>query len=96
MIGTVASPQSVWTRPGEGEWAGHVIYNGGEAEWVDTRKLDAAPGPRGPYARGVRVGGGAKLRSDHLFIPDEADADGNTGTNAAMVFATDRDHEAQK
>jgi hypothetical protein len=87
MIGTVASPQSVWTQPGEGRWAGHVIFNDGRAEWIDAAS---------PVIRNTRYGDGATVAVDHLFMPDDADAKGNTDTNAAMVFATDRDHENQK
>jgi hypothetical protein len=94
MIGTIGSPQSLWTQPGSAAWEGGAVFNDGHVEWVGT--TDPATGTAGPIVRGTTYLTGSSVAMDHLFVPDDADADGNTDTNAAMVFATDRDHEGQK
>ncbi len=89
-LGTVASPQSYWTKPGSGEWRGNVVYNDGAVMFEGQGNFRNEY--EGPFLANTRYNKQPVVKKDNLFVPD----DGSDGANAAMVYAKADDHENQK
>ncbi|MEM9295976.1 MAG: hypothetical protein AAGA57_09255 [Planctomycetota bacterium] len=78
---------SVWSRPGDGEWQGHVLYGDCGIEFLNTQYME-----RTRYGNALALdahdmdSGSDGQTGDNLFYVNDKNNDGETGHNADAVM----------